>query len=194
MQSIQVSGLHDPQLTGTLQDDPEPAAPGRPLFWDPAQGFRSPPDVGKALVARLPSSTPAPPLLYDARDVSGYEVLVFNTDTLDYTSLEGVPVASAPPVLTALSTTSALIGGPDVLLKVEGTGFSRGALIMFNGAEESTRIVGLETTISMATATTPGSYEVRVVNTTDGQMSEPLLFEIQEPAAGSRRSRRSEEG
>lgn len=191
MNSIQVTGYQDPQLTGTLQDDPEPAAPGTPGFWDSQGGWKSPEDVGKPLVARLPSTTDVPQLLFDARDTSGYEVILLNTDVLEYTTLEGVPVDSAAPVLTALSSTSAPIGGPDVLLTVEGTGFRRGALITFNGAEEVTTIAALQTTINMASATTPGSYAVTVKNQ-DGQESEPLMFEIQEPAARSRRSRSSE--
>lgn len=192
MQSIQVYGLHDPQLTGTLQDDPAPAEPGTPGFWDSQGGWKSPEDVGKPLVARLPSVAEVPRLLFDARDTSGYEVLIFNEDVLELTTLEGEPVESAPLVLTALSSTSATIGGPDVLLTVTGTGISRAALIMFNGSEESTRIAALETTINMASATTPGSYEVRVINTNTGVVSEPLMFEIAEPAARSRRSRSHE--
>lgn len=193
MNSITVHGLHDPQLVGTFQDDPLPAEPGKPGFWNSVTGgWQSPEEVGKPLFVRLPSPTPVPQILFDARDVSGFEVLVFNEDVYEFTTLEGVPVDSAPPVLTALSSTSAHIGGPDVLLKVEGTGFSRGALIMFNGAEESTRLVGLETTINMASATTPGSYEVRVVNKNTGEVSEPLMFEIEEPVTRSRRSRSHE--
>lgn len=190
MQSIQVYGYQDPQLTGTLQDDPEPAQPGTPGFWDSSGGWKSPADVAKPLVVRLPSTTDVPRICFDARDTSGYEVIILNTDVLEYTTLEGVPIASAAPVITALSSTSATIGGPDVLLTVEGTGFRRGALITFNGTEEVTTIAALQTTIAMASATTPGSYEVRVVNQ-DGQVSEPSMFEIQAPAM--RRSRAAPE-
>jgi hypothetical protein len=191
MQSIQVYGYQDPQLTGTLQDDPLPAAPGHPGFWDAQGGWKSPEDLGTPLVARLPSTAEVPQILFEARDGTGYEVHLFSTDTLEYTTLEGGPIPGPQPQLTELSSTSATIGGPDVLLKVSGTGFSRGALIVWNGTPESTTVVTLETTINMASATTPGSYPVAVVNP-DGQVSEPLMFEIQEPAARSRRGSRED--
>jgi len=187
MESIQVTGFQDPQLSGTLQDDPAPAAPGHPGFWDSSGGWKSPEDVGKPLVVRVPTAGPPPQLLLDARDTSGYEVLLFQEDTLTYTNLEGVPLPGPRPVLSGLSSTSAIIGGPDVALVVTGTGLSRGAMLLFNGSEEATEVVSLQTTIAMATATTPGSYPV-VVRNPDGQESEPLMFEITEAAAVRRRN------
>lgn len=187
MESIQVTGYQDPQLAGTLQDDPAPAAPGRPRFWDSSGGWKSPDDVGKPLVARVPTAGPPAQILLAARDVSGYEVLLFQEDTLTYTTLEGAPLPGPQPVLTALSSESALIGGPDVALVVTGTGLSRGAVILFNGSEEATEVVSLETTVSMASATTPGEYPV-VVRNPDGQESAPLMFTLTEAVAARRRS------
>jgi hypothetical protein len=189
MESIAVTGLNDPQLTGTLQDDPAPASPEHPGFWASAGGWKTPEEVGKPLVVRLSSPTPAPLLCFAARDTSGYEVIIFNDDTFEYTTLEGVPVPGPAPVLTELSSTSAIIGGPNVLLKASGTGFSRGAQLTFNGGLEATSVTTLETTINMASATTPGSYPVTVKNP-DGQESEPLMFTLTEPVA--RRGRAAE--
>ena len=147
--------------------------------------------MGKPLFARLSSPTPAPQLLFDARNVAGYEVVIFNEDTLEYTTLEGAPLPGPAPVLGALRPPRRRSAARMCSCRWTGTGFSRGALITFNGNEEATTVVTLETTIAMATATTPGEYAVTVKNQ-DGQESAPLMFTFTEPTAQRKRSTREE--
>jgi len=66
-----------------------------------------------------------------------------------------VPVPLPPPVVTALEPDTAVLGAPDFVLHVRGTGFAPEAVILWNGSPEPTTVVSdteLTTGVNMATA------------------------------------------
>src|SRR5262245_7029411 len=82
-------------------------------------------------------------------------------------------------VITSLNPDSAEIGGPPVTLHVIGTGFTNDAVINFNGGDEETTYVSateLTTLVKPSTATTPGSYPVKVVQADGESNAMPFAF------------------
>ena len=99
--------------------------------------------------------------------------------------------ATVPPVLTALVPPAAKLGDPSFTLHVQGTGFTAGAVILWNGLPEPTIVVSptdVTTGVNMATAEVVMAIPV-VVQIPAGTVSNTLLFDMQPaapPAAGRR--------
>lgn len=74
------------------------------------------------------------------------------------------------PEVTSISPSSATIGDPSFTLHVNGTGFTSGSQIVWNGGVEPTMYVSateLTTEVNMATATTAGDVPVAVLSEDD---------------------------
>ena len=98
------------------------------------------------------------------------------------------PPIGAPGTVTGCSPTSAQIGAADLLLTVNGSGFTDDSKIMFNGGEEPTTLVSsrkLTTIVKPSTASTPGMYPVEV---TGCQGSATFEFTEPEPEGRSRKA------
>lgn len=84
----------------------------------------------------------------------------------------------AAPTATSLNPATAVIGDPDVTLSVTGTGFVDGAVIVFNGGDETTTFVSeteVTTTVRPSTAVVAAAVPVSVRNP-DSQVSGELSF------------------
>lgn len=110
------------------------------------------------------------------------------------------PVPPPPPAVMALEPDTAVIGTPSFTLRVLGTGFAAGSVIVFNGFDEpTTRVSSTEVTtgVDMAVWTAPSAPLPVTVRNGDGQLSAPVSFtftaEAPEapPEAPSRRRRAS---
>ncbi len=96
-------------------------------------------------------------------------------------------VSDQPPVVTTISPRTAPVGGAARTLTVDGSGFTRGATIQWNGESRPTTFVSgsrLTTTIPIADLAAAGGASVRVVNATfnapaAGQVSNATPFEVQ---------------
>lgn len=113
-----------------------------------------------------------------ARLFATYEVLLYEDET----------TAAPMPVIERAEPRSMVAQGPDVELHVFGLGFTPRSQIVFNGGLEVTTFVGpteLTTTVTGATATTPGDYPVAVDTAQPGGgRTGELLFAIVEPEGG----------
>jgi hypothetical protein len=92
-----------------------------------------------------------------------------------------------PPVASALSPDTAVVGGPDITCTVTGTGFTPFSKITFNGTDEVTEFISeteLSTIVKPSTASGPWAIPVAV--RTGGMVSEPLTFQFTEAGAGRR--------
>ncbi len=106
-------------------------------------------------------------------------------------------VSDQPPVVTTISPRVAPAGGAARTLTVDGTGFTRGATIQWNGAARPTTFVSgsrLTTTIPASDLAVPSGASVRVVNATfnapaTGQVSNATAFEVQGAGGTGERSR-----
>ena len=88
--------------------------------------------------------------------------------------------ALPPPTVTTLTPSSATAGGPAFTLTVNGSGFTSGATIFFNGHANGTTFVSstrLTATIIADDIKTAGTYPVFVVNG-DGQRSNIVNFTV----------------
>jgi hypothetical protein len=99
-----------------------------------------------------------------------------------YQELGPGPPASPPaaPVLTSLDPATAALGDPDFTLRVHGTGFAAGAVIVWNGAPEPTTVVSpteVTTGVDMSTAEVALPIPVLVQNS-DGAPSNVLTFAL----------------
>ncbi len=85
------------------------------------------------------------------------------------------------PMISSLSPSLALAGGPAFTLAVNGTNFSNGATVQWNGAARPTTFVNstqLTTTITTADILLPGVARVTVVNPAPGGASAEEMFTI----------------
>lgn len=181
MESIILVGMDDPQLTGSMQDDPPPAAPGQPRFWHAQGGWQSPEEVGQPLVAMLADGAPVPRILQQARDVSGYEIALQRLGTLVYTDLEGEVWPGQTPTITSLEPAEVRLGEPNVTLRVLGTGFGQGSQICLDGEPVTTtltQVVALATELQVEAAGDARSRQVTVRNP-DGQESAAQTLSVQ---------------
>jgi uncharacterized protein (TIGR03437 family) len=88
--------------------------------------------------------------------------------------------ATATPVITSLSPASATAGGPSFTLTVNGSGFSSGAAIVWNGSALPTAVAGATQLTAVVPANwiaAAGSVSVTVINS-DGTNSAPAAFSI----------------
>jgi hypothetical protein len=84
-------------------------------------------------------------------------------------------------MISSLSPSLALAGGPAFTLAVNGTNFSNGATVQWNGAARPTTFVNstqLTTTITTADILLPGVARVTVVNPAPGGASAEEMFTI----------------
>lgn len=89
-----------------------------------------------------------------------------------------------PPTIASLVPASAPIGAPNFTLRVHGTGFRAGDVILWNGLPEPTTLVSpteVTTLVNMATATTPIAIPVAVRALTGGE-SNAATFTLTPPA------------
>jgi hypothetical protein len=102
-----------------------------------------------------------------------------------------VPSGDAPTV-TALVPNQVILGDPDVTLRVQGTGFDAGTVIVFNGFDEPTTLVSaseVTTGINMAVWGAPAALPVQV-RSAAGVLSDALTFTFLAPAEGASTTRR----
>jgi hypothetical protein len=102
-----------------------------------------------------------------------------------------VPVPPPPPVLDTLVPDTAVLGSPDFVLHVLGSGFAPDAVILWNGSPEPTTVVSdteLTTGVNMATAAVAVALPVAV--TQGGVVSNAVLFTFTEAAPPESPSRR----
>jgi len=92
------------------------------------------------------------------------------------------------PTVTALVPATATIGDPNFTLHVQGTGFTPGSVILWNGGREATVFVSateLTTGVNMATATTavpiPVAVEVGEVLVTNSLTFNLLPLAVADP-------------
>ena len=88
--------------------------------------------------------------------------------------------ATVTPVITSLSPASATAGGPSFTLTVNGSGFSSGANIAWNGSALPTAVAGaaqLSAVVPANLIAAAGSASVAVINS-DGTNSAPATFSI----------------
>jgi len=93
-----------------------------------------------------------------------------------------VPVPPPPPVLDTLVPDTAVLGSPDFVLHVLGSGFAPDAVILWNGSAEPTTVVSdteLTTGVNMATASVAVAIPVAV--TQGGVTSNERVFTFTEP-------------
>ncbi len=101
-------------------------------------------------------------------------------------------VSDQPPVVTTISPRSAPVGTGTRTLTVDGSGFTRGAVVQWNGEARPTTFVSggrLTATIPSSDLAVAGGASVRVVNATfnapaSGQVSNATAFEVQGGAPG----------
>ena len=88
------------------------------------------------------------------------------------------PIAP-PPVVTALDPDTVAIGQPSFTLRVLGTGFDAGSVIVFNDFDEPTTLVSeteVTTGVNMDVWAGPSLPLPVTVRNADGQASAPLFF------------------
>ena len=104
-------------------------------------------------------------------------------------TLEPPPEADAP-MITALVPNQATLGSPNFTLSVQGTGFTPGSVIVWNGADEATTYVSsdeLTTDVNMATAEAPVTIAVEVRTGALVSNSMPFTFAVAGATTASRR-------
>jgi hypothetical protein len=122
---------------------------------------------------------PAPATLPDPRELLGFLVLAG-------IATGGIGPVEPPeePTLTGVSPNVAIIGGADVTMICDGSGFTEGSTITFNGGDEPTTFISdtqVSTIVKPSTATTAGSYPVTVKS---GPFeTAPVMFTFSDPAA-----------
>jgi hypothetical protein len=93
-----------------------------------------------------------------------------------------VPVPPPPPVVTALEPDTAVLGTASFTVRVLGTGFVPGAVIVWNGYDEPTTVVSpteVTTGVNMAVWLAPATVPV-AVRTPDGVVSNAVDFTFTE--------------
>ncbi len=78
-----------------------------------------------------------------------------------------VPISSAAPTITSLSTDSVAVGGAGFTLVVTGTNFNVGSVVYWNGVPQTTTFVNstqLTITVPAAALAAPGTVNITVVN------------------------------
>ena len=94
-------------------------------------------------------------------------------------------VALPAPTVSALVPNTATIGDPSFTLKVQGTGFGPGSVIIFNGNDEPTTFVSpteVTTGVNMAVWTAPSAPLPVLVRHADGRESGSLPFTFEAAA------------
>lgn len=102
--------------------------------------------------------------------------------------------------ITALAPDTAEVGGADVMMYVNGAGFTDQTVINFNGGEEPTTLVNAEsvsTLVKASIATTAGAFPVFVSdggvqsNALDFTFTDPVEADDEEEASSSSSSKHS---
>jgi Tol biopolymer transport system component len=109
------------------------------------------------------------------------QITVFNPVPSDGVSnLALFPIVSPPPALTSLSPLSVMAGHAPFDLTFNGSGFFPGSFVQWNGSARPTTFASstqLTAAISASDVSSPGTAQVRVVNSTQ-DASSPLAFTI----------------
>jgi len=112
-----------------------------------------------------------------------YEFRLFANN--GYTRLatsEAVTVLPGPPVIGSLSPAAALAGGAAFTLTVNGSGFTPGSIVRWNGADRATTFSSttrLVASIPASDLATVGTAQVTVFDPSSGRTSQPSPFSIQ---------------
>jgi uncharacterized repeat protein (TIGR03803 family) len=89
------------------------------------------------------------------------------------------------PIISSISPTGALAGGPGFTLTVNGSNFVTGSVVSFNGNARTTTFISatqLTAAILATDVTTPGSFNVTATNPTPGGgISNAITFTVQTP-------------
>lgn len=86
------------------------------------------------------------------------------------------------PVINSLVPDTAEVGGPDIVMVVDGTGFTPNSVIVWSGSDEATTVLDAErvsTTVKPSTASGPWPIPVAVRN--GENVSNELTFTFTEP-------------
>lgn len=90
-----------------------------------------------------------------------------------------LPPPSQAPVINSLDPNTAVVGGPDVTMTVNGSGFTSQSVIVWNGGDEPTTFVSntqVTTGVKPSTASGPWSIPVAVRN--GDKVSNSLAFQF----------------
>jgi hypothetical protein len=113
--------------------------------------------------------------------------------TITATSEHGVKITNAevtamgnvnfaPPTIGTLEPSTAAAGGPDVIMRVKGTGFTTSSKIFFNHGEERTVFISdKEVTTIVKPSTATGAWKVPVEVDTGGVKSNAVDFQFTAP-------------
>lgn len=95
-------------------------------------------------------------------------------------AVRGAAVVAGPaPIVTGLVPATAAVGAASFTLKVNGTGFTPGCTIVFNGQDEPTTFVSateVTTGVNMAVWTAPSAPLPVKLRTLDGRESNAMSF------------------
>ncbi len=99
-----------------------------------------------------------------------------------------IALAIAPrPTIISLVPNSAEVGTPGLALTVNGTGFTSGTTVQFNGSDRATTYISATQLVAMLTSAdlnTQGTYNVTVTNPPfPGMPSAPAIFTVTQPCA-----------
>jgi hypothetical protein len=132
--------------------------------------------VGQGVTTRTWTATaPATPGTYEFR--------LFENN--GYTRLATSPVVTVlpgPPVISSLSPAAAAVGGAAFTLTVDGSAFTSGSIVRWNGANRVTTFSGptrLLASIPATDLTTVGTAQVTVFDPSSGKTSSAAPFAIQ---------------
>ena len=97
-------------------------------------------------------------------------------------------ITSAAPVISSLSPTGVIAGGPAATLTVNGSGFSANSVVKWNGTALATTFKTgtlLEATVPAANLTSPATISVTVENpSNEGGLSNAMTFAVSAPVNG----------
>ncbi len=115
--------------------------------------------------------------------------LIASAGTASIVTYSGGPTSAAqsftitpPPIITALSPASVTAYGPAFTLTVNGAGFAAGAVIQWNSANLTTKVVSpTQLTASVPANTIAGAGNVNIVVISGGITSDPFQLPVNPP-------------
>jgi len=100
------------------------------------------------------------------------------------------PPSGEAPVINSLDPNTAVVGGPDLTMTVNGSGFTPQSVIVWNGGDEPTTFVSntqVSTIVKPSTASGPWSIPISVRN--GDKMSNSLSFQFTDASGGTRKAK-----
>ncbi|MBS1807706.1 MAG: hypothetical protein JST84_05905 [Acidobacteria bacterium] len=118
-------------------------------------------------------------------DAGDYDVLVIGTCGTATSNAAKLTVNNSPPVVTALTPSTAFAGDLAFTLGVVGTNFISGAVVRWNGQDRQTTFVNsmlVNASIPASDIVAAGTYQITVVNPASGGVpSNALSFVVSQP-------------